>query len=116
MAEEKNFENRVKRFLESVGIYSLGTPPDKMKVEPVGYWEKRWGGGIYTKSGLPDMHVSVKGTDVEVELKAENGIVSELQKFVIMQMTNCGTIALILHPSEFGYFKKLIFELIRKDD
>lgn len=53
MAAEKNFENKVKRYLESIGVYDLGTGADKMKVAPCGYYEKRWGGG-YSKAGLPD--------------------------------------------------------------
>lgn len=32
MAGEKNFENRLKDWLESEGIYPLGHPTDKMKV------------------------------------------------------------------------------------
>ena len=55
MAGEKNFENRLKRWLESMGIYPLGHPKDKIMVHPCGYYEKRWGGGRFQKSGLPDM-------------------------------------------------------------
>lgn len=55
MAAEKQFENRVKRYLETLGIYPLGCAHDKMTVPPVGYYEKRWGGG-YSKAGLPDMN------------------------------------------------------------
>ena len=58
MAAEKNFENKVKRYLESIGVYDLGTGADKMKVAPCGYYEKRWGGG-YSKAGLPDMWCAV---------------------------------------------------------
>ena len=61
MAEEKNFENRLKSWLESEGVYALGTPRDKMPVPPCGYYEKRWGGGRYVKSGLPDMRIVVNG-------------------------------------------------------
>ena len=80
MAGEKNFENRLKDWLESEGIYPLGEPVDRMKAPPCGYWEKRWGGGRYTKSGLPDMKITIKGISLEVELKASNGTPSELQK------------------------------------
>lgn len=78
MAAEKNFENKVKRYLESIGVYDLGTGADKMKVAPCGYYEKRWGGG-YSKAGLPDMHIVVCGVNLDVELKASNGRPSELQ-------------------------------------
>ena len=69
MAGEKNFETRLKKWLESEGIYPLGEPVDRMGTPPCGYWEKRWGGGRYVKSGLPDMKIVVKGITLEVELK-----------------------------------------------
>ena len=85
MGQEKNFENRVKKFLQSVGIYALGTPIQKMEVAPVGYFEKRWGNKM-TSSGLPDMHIVINGQSIEVELKAPNGKASELQKHMIEQI------------------------------
>ena len=65
MAGEKNFENRLKDWLESEGIYPLGHPEDKMTVPPCGFYEKRWGGSRYVKSGLPDMRITVKGIALE---------------------------------------------------
>ena len=79
MASEKLFENKVKRYLESKGIYALGTPKQNITVPVIGYYEKRWGGGQFTKSGLPDLHCVVNGISVESELKAPNGKPSELQ-------------------------------------
>ena len=69
MAGEKNFENRLKKWLEDEGIYPLGEPVNRMSAPPCGYWEKRWGGGRYVKSGLPDMRIVVKGLALEVELR-----------------------------------------------
>lgn len=108
MAGEKNFENRLKRWLESEGIYPLGHPKDQMPVAPCGYWEKRWGGGRYVKSGLPDMRVVVNGIAFEVELKATNGTPSELQKRNIRQINNSGGIAMVLYPEGFNTFKAMI--------
>ena len=79
MASEKNFENRLKGWLNSQGIYALGTAKDKMTVEPCGYYEKRWGGGQFAKSGLPDMHVVLHSVSIELEIKAPTGKPSELQ-------------------------------------
>lgn len=79
MAQEKSFENRVKRFLESNGIYPLGTPKQNITVPVIGYYEKRWGGGQFAKSGLPDLHIVIRGTSIEAELKAPNGKPSVLQ-------------------------------------
>lgn len=79
MAQEKSFENKVKRYLESNGIYPFGTPTQNITVPVIGYYEKRWGGGQFTKSGLPDLHITVCGQSIESELKAPNGKPSVLQ-------------------------------------
>ena len=38
VAAEKNFENRLKAWLESEGIYPFGYPRQKMMVPPCGYY------------------------------------------------------------------------------
>ena len=38
MPAEKLFENKVKKYLVSKGIYPLGTPRDKMSLKPTGYY------------------------------------------------------------------------------
>lgn len=111
MTSEKSFENKVKKFLNDNGIYALGTARDKMKVPPCGYWEKRWGGGTFTKSGMPDMHITVCGKSLEVELKAPNGKPSELQIQKIDQINESGGIGLVLYPKDFEDFKNLIYKL-----
>lgn len=113
MAAEKSFENRLKDWLESEGIYPLGTPVQDMKVPPCGYWEKRWGGGKYIKAGMPDMHIVVCGISIEVELKAPNGRPSELQIQKLNQIDDAGCIALVLFPKDFENFKGLIWHYKR---
>lgn len=108
MAGEKNFENRLKKWLESEGIYPLGEPVDRMSAPPCGFYEKRWGGSRYVKSGLPDMRITVKGIALEVELKATNGTPSVLQKRNIRQINNSGGIAMVLYPQGFDTFKDII--------
>ena len=114
IAQEKQFENKVKRYLKSIGIYPLGSDPHTMTVLPIGYYEKRWGGGAYTKAGLPDMHIVCNGYSVDVELKAETGRISELQKVVIKQIRNAGGFAFVLYPSGYLDFVEFIQNL--KDD
>lgn len=108
MAAEKSFEERLKKWLESEGIYALGTPRQEMTVPPCGYWEKRWGGGKYIKSGMPDMHIVVNGISVEVELKAPNGRPSELQIQKLNQIDDAGCISMVLFPKDFEKFQRLI--------
>lgn len=113
MAAEKSFEEKLKAWLESEGIYPLGTEQQKMTTPPCGYWEKRWGGGKYVKAGMPDMHIVVYGISVEVELKAPNGRPSELQIQKLNQIDDAGCIGLVLFPKDFEKFKKLILHLKR---
>lgn len=107
MAEEKIFENKVKRYLESIGVYGLGTPRHTMSVEPIGYYEKRWG-GMMTKSGLPDLHICIHGHSIEVELKASHGRLSEIQKFMLHQINMSGGKAIVVYPEDFAKLKQLI--------
>lgn len=108
MAAEKSFEEKLKAWLKSEGIYALGTPVQDMTTPPCGYWEKRWGGGKYIKSGMPDMHIVVNGISIEVELKAPNGRPSELQIQKLNQIDEAGCIGLVLFPKDFPKFQKLI--------
>lgn len=105
---EKRFEEKLKKWLESEGIYALGTPVQDMTTPPCGYWEKRWGGGKYIKSGMPDMHIVVNGISIEAELKAPNGRPSELQIQKLNQIDEAGCIALVLFPKDFENFQKLV--------
>lgn len=108
MAAEKNFEERLKKWLESEGIYALGTPQQDIITPPCGYWEKRWGGSRYIKSGMPDMHIVVNCISIEVELKAPTGRPSELQIQKLNQVNAANCIALVVYPKDFENFKKLI--------
>ena len=108
MAQEKSFENRLKKWLEKQGIYPLETPKQEITVPPCGYYEKRWGGGIYTKKGLPDMRIVVNGINIDAELKAPTGKPSELQKRNVVQINQSGSIAMVLYPDGFENFKKIV--------
>ena len=112
MAAEKRFEEKLKRWLESEGIYRLGTAIQDMMVEPCGYWEKRHG-STYTGAGWPDMHIVVKGISIEAELKAPNGKPSELQVQKLNQIDDAGCIAVILYPKDFENFQRLVKHLKR---
>jgi hypothetical protein len=119
--QEKNFENRVKRWLQSQGVYAVGTPKQKMTVPAVGYYEKRFG-NAFTVAGLPDLHISIKGVDLEIELKAPKGKPSMLQIRMIEQMRQSGSLAYIVyekikgnkdgHYIDFGTFKSIVGDLI----
>lgn len=116
VAKEKQFENKVKKYLEEQGCYPLGTPRNKMTNEPCGYYVKRWGGGRFTKSGLPDLQIVFKGIGIDVELKADDGRPSELQLHNLKQIDTAGSYAILLYPDQFEVFKDFIQSLKMGDD
>ena len=63
MAQEKDFENKVKKFLKDEGCYFI----------------KYWGGAAYTQKGIPDLLICCAGFFLGIELKSEKGKPSELQ-------------------------------------
>jgi len=92
MAAEKLFEDKVKKYLEEQGACFV----------------KYWGGGIYTKSGIPDLICCVNGYSLWVETKAPKGKPSELQLYYRDKIRKAGGIAIILYPDQFEDFKNLI--------
>ena len=69
MAQEKNYENKVKDYLKSIGSYFIKTHGDR-----------------FSKSGTPDIVACVNGHFVAAEVKAENGKPSELQLYHLEQI------------------------------
>ncbi|WP_303202800.1 VRR-NUC domain-containing protein [Raoultibacter timonensis] len=112
MAGEKSFENRVKRWLESEGIYPLDRSRDAMRAEPCGYYEKRWAGGRYASvQGKPDLHIVVKGRSLDAELKGPGGKPSPMQIRVLAYMERCGCPAGVFWPEDFDRLKSAVLEL-----
>lgn len=95
MAGEKNFENRVKRWLKENNIWYV----------------KIWGGG-FQRAGIPDILICARGKFVAVELKAENGVVSELQAREIEKIKESGGEAVVLYPKDWDNFKTYLLQLI----
>lgn len=91
MAEEKNFENKIKKFLKDEGCYFL----------------KTWSNGVQ-RSGIPDLLICCNGYFIGVEVKATNGTPSNLQLWNIEQIQKSNGLAFILYPSAFSAFKEFI--------
>lgn len=113
MGKEKLFENRVKRLLESYKIYPLG---GRYKNDIQGVYEKRWGGGYFTKAGLPDLHVTYLGVTIEIELKAENGTTSPLQMRTMEQLNKAKIISMVLRPSQINELVGLLDAMSKTKD
>jgi len=98
MAAEKNFENRIKKYLKDNGAWFL----------------KYWAGAAYTKSGIPDILACVNGWFVAIEVKASNGKPSELQLYNLREIEKAGGLAFLLYPEQWDDFKKFI-DLLNND-
>lgn len=107
MAAEKQFENKVKNWLEAQGIYAAGKPEDKKTVPEIGWFIKIWGGG-YQKSGIPDLLICVNGFFISCELKGDDGRPSDLQKKNTAAINKSNGIGIILYPDGFEQFKKIV--------
>ena len=94
MAQEKNFENRLKKFLEDEGC-----------------WFVKFFANAFTKTGIPDILVCCNGYFIGVEVKAPNGKPSALQKRNIKKIYESGGIGVVLYPDQFDHFKELIRHL-----
>lgn len=99
MAQEKTFENKIKKFLEANGAWFI----------------KYWAGAQFTKAGIPDILACVNGYFVGIEVKAQNGKPSELQMYNIKKIREAGGFAVVVYPSGFNEFKQFILDLNHDD-
>lgn len=95
MGAEKIFENKVKRYLKSKNI-----------------WYVKYFANSFTPTGIPDLLAVVNSHFLAIEIKSEKGKTSLLQEYNIKEIRRCGGIAMVLKPSGFDDFKKLIEELL----
>lgn len=92
---EKEFQRKVIKFLKS---------------QPNTWFFKVWGGG-FQRSGIPDLICCINSIFIAVELKGDNGKPTELQRMNIKNINAAGGIGLILYPTGFKDFKKLVKEV-----
>lgn len=96
---EKQFENEIKKFLKTLTKT---------------WFFKVWS-GPYSKSGIPDIIGIVNGHFIALEVKAENGHPTELQKLNITLIKQAGGYARIVYPKDFEILKGELLELSRKE-
>ena len=108
MGPEKQYEERVTKWLRSVGVYPIRYPAKKMQTPPCGYYIKRWGDGPYARKGLPDLQIVVNQRCLEVELKAEHGKPSADQTETVNWMLSVGGQACIIYPDDFEALKRVV--------
>jgi Holliday junction resolvase len=98
MASEKNFENKIKKYVESEGG-----------------WQVKFFANSMTRTGIPDLLCCVNGYFLAIEVKAEKGHPSEIQLYVVNKIREAGGIAVIVYPSAFEDLKNII-QLLKRDE
>lgn len=91
MAEEKTFENKIKKYLKSKNI-----------------WHVKFFANGFTKRGVPDILACVNGYFVAIEVKSATGKPSPLQVRNVDLIRESGGIAIILYPDGYSDFVQLI--------
>lgn len=92
MGAEKNFEKKVKDFLKEQDCWFI----------------KYWGGGQFTKEGIPDILCCCNGWFMGIELKAPKGRPSALQIHNLKLIDKAGGFGILLYPKDFDTFRKLV--------
>lgn len=95
MAQEKVYENKIKKYIED----NDG-------------WQIKYFANRMTKSGIPDILACINGYFLAIEVKAEHGKPSKLQKYHRDRIIEAEGFAIILYPQDWGLFKQLIDALI----
>lgn len=98
MAQEKNFENKIKAWLKDHDCYFVKFFANRM-----------------TKTGVPDILASVNGYFVGIEVKAQNGRPSELQFYNVRKIRESGGFAYIVYPSGWDELKEILAGLLKDD-
>ncbi len=96
MAQEKTFENKIKKYLEAQGCYFVKFFANRM-----------------TKVGVPDILACINGYFVAIEVKAQNGRPSDLQLWNREKIREAGGISVIVYPDQWEDLKLLINDLAR---
>lgn len=101
----------MKNWLQSRGIYPPNTPKQKIKVPPIGYYEKRFG-SQFTINGLPDMHICIRGKSIDVELKDVSGKPSQAQIKILSNINDWGCEGWLVYPKDWYAITRRIEEII----
>lgn len=91
MAKEKTYEQKIKKYLTSIGAYHV-----------------KYLGCAFTQAGVPDILACVNGRFVAIEVKAERGRPSALQLHNLKEINNAGGLALLAYPDDFEDLKALL--------
>jgi Holliday junction resolvase len=94
MAAEKNFENKIKKYIEAQGG-----------------WQVKFFANSFTKSGIPDILCCINGYFLAIEVKAKDGKASDLQIHQCNMIRQAGGSAYVVFPSGWDQLKEIIQNL-----
>lgn len=99
MAQEKTFENKIKKYLKSKGAYYV-----------------KYFGNAYSTNGTPDILACVNGYFIGIEVKAQNGRFDPegLQAVKINDIRQAGGFAYVVYPSGWSKLKDIIDGLLEE--
>lgn len=95
MASEKQFENKIKRYLKDKGCYRV-----------------KYHGNYFSENGTPDILACCNGYFLAIEVKAQNGKSSELQLVKVDDIRKAGGFAYVAYPSGWEKLKAVIDGLL----
>lgn len=95
MAQEKTFENKIKKYLRDRGAYCV-----------------KYFGCTYSVNGTPDILACVNGYFLGIEVKAQGGKPSDLQLTKIREIREAGGFAYVVYPSGWSKLKTIIEGLL----
>ena len=95
MASEKDFENKIKKYLKDNNCYRV-----------------KYFGTAYSEAGTPDILSCVNGYFLAIEVKGNNGRVSDLQLEKINQIRKAGGFAYVVYPTAWEKIKNIINGLL----
>ena len=89
---EKSLDEKVKKFLQAQSAWFI----------------KYWGGGGFTKSGIPDILACIDGDFVAIEDKADNGKPTMLQLVNLEKIRKANGYGVLLYANDFEPFKEFV--------
>ena len=93
MAAEKNFENKIKRYLKDIGA-----------------WHVKFFANAYTPKGIPDILGCYNGRFFAIEVKGGSSYgLTDLQRYNLKRINQAGGVGLCVYPSGFEQMK-ILFE------
>lgn len=87
--KESDFQKQVIEYLTSIDAYVI----------------KYWGGGVFTKEGVPDLLVCINGQFHGIELKTDVGTESKIQAYHMNQINRSGGHSYVLRPTKYKKLK-----------